>query len=179
LDAGGWYDSEIGEGGGPKSISHEHTFGEDTAEVAKLEATLARLCEQVGRRLREQQLSARTIQLKLRYTDFSTITRAHSIGRATQLDTELFEEIRELFRRNWTAGRAVRLLGVHTSGWDEGDGQMGLLDQERHDRWVQAMAAADKMRDKFGDAAVSLAASLKGKYRERTHEAMPQRKEKK
>ena len=173
LDAGGWYDSEIGEGGGPKSISHEHTFMEDTADSSKLEATLARLSEQVGRRLREHGLEARTIQLKLRYKDFTTITRARTMARATQLDTELFTEIRELFRRNWKAGQMVRLLGVHASGWDEAGGQLGLLDQERHDRWVQATAAADKMRDKFGDAAVSLAASLKGRYRQRTHDSPP------
>jgi DNA polymerase-4 len=173
LDAGGWYDTAVGESDGPKSISHEHTFMEDTAEVDKLEATLARLCEQVGRRLREHGLCAKTIQLKLRYKDFSTITRAHTIARGTDLDTELFEEIRELFRKNWKIGSPVRLLGVHSSGWAESGGQMGLLDQERHDRWQQAMAAADKMRDKFGESAVSLAVSLRGKFRERTHEAMP------
>jgi DNA polymerase-4 len=173
LDAGGWFDTAVGENPGPKSISHEHTFMEDSADTGKLEATLARLCEQVGRRLREHGLSARTIQLKLRYKDFTTITRAHTIGRPTQLDTELFDEIRDLFRRNWKAGSPVRLLGVHASGWDEEESQMGLLDQERHDRWTQAMAAADKMRDKFGDSAVSLAVSLRGKFRERTHEAMP------
>ncbi len=173
LDTGGWYDAEIGEGGGPKSISHEHTFIQDTADAAQMEATLARLCEQVGRRVREHGLQARTIQLKLRYRDFTTITRAHTMARATGLDTELFEEIRELFRRNWKAGSEVRLLGVHASGWDEGDGQLGLLDQERHDRWERATAAADKMRDKFGDSAVSLAASLKGRYRERTHDSPP------
>ena len=173
MDAGGWYDSEIGEGAGPKSISHEHTFMEDTADAEQLEATLARLCEQVGRRVREHNLQARTIQLKLRYKDFTTITRAHTMARATALDTELFEEIRELFRRNWKATRAVRLLGVHASGWDEGGGQLGLLDQDRHDRWMQATEAADKMRDKFGNSAVSLAASLKGQYRERTHDSPP------
>ena len=54
----------------------------------------------------------RTVTTKLRYTDFSTITRAHSVGRATQLDTELFEEVRELFQRNWKPGAAVRLVGV-------------------------------------------------------------------
>ncbi len=173
LDAGGWYDSEIGEETGPKSISHEHTFGEDTADQGVLEATLAHLCEMVGRRLREHKLEARTIQLKLRYTDFSTITRAHSIPRATQLDTELFEEIRALFRRNWKPGAKVRLLGVHVSSWSEGEGQMNLLDDARHERWQQAMAAADRLRDKFGDSAVSLAAGMKGKFRERTHEALP------
>ncbi len=170
LDAGGWFDTEIGEDVGPKSISHEHTFSEDTADVAQIEATLSRLCEMVGRRLRENGLHARTIQLKLRYTDFSTITRAHSVARATQVDTELAEEIRDLFRRNWKAGATVRLLGVHASGWSEGDEQLDLMGEERHEKWKRALAAADKVRDKYGESAVSLAASLRGNFRERTHE---------
>jgi DNA polymerase-4 len=170
LDAGGWFDSEIGAGEGPKSISHEHTFSEDTTDVAQIESTLARLSEMVGRRLREQGLSARTVQLKLRYADFSTITRAHSLARGTQLDTELFEHIRELFRRNWQAGMAVRLLGVHASGWAEGEEQMDLMGEDRHEKWKQALAAADRLRDRFGESAVSLAAGMRGNFRERTHE---------
>jgi DNA polymerase-4 len=170
LDAGGWFDTEIGEDNGPKSISHEHTFHEDTAELAKIEPTLARLCEMVGRRMREQGLKARTIQLKLRYADFSTITRSHSVPRATHLDTELYEEIRALFQQNWKPGAKVRLLGVHVSGWESGEEQLDLLGGERHERWQQALAAADRMRDRFGESAVSLAASMRGKFRERTHE---------
>jgi DNA polymerase IV len=170
LDAGGWFDTEIGEEAGPKSISHEHTFSEDTADLAQIEATLSRLCEMVGRRLRENGLHARTIQLKLRYSDFSTITRAHSVARATQVDTELAEEIRELFRRNWKAGATVRLLGVHASGWSEGDEQLDLMGEERHEKWTLALAAADKVRDKYGESAISLAASLRGNFRERTQE---------
>ncbi|HJZ95271.1 MAG TPA: DNA polymerase IV [Candidatus Solibacter sp.] len=176
-DAGGWYDTEIGEEVGPKSISHEHTFGEDTADLDQLESTLARLCEMVARRLREHNLEARTLQLKLRYSDFTTITRAHTPPRATQLDTEMFQEIRELFRRNWKAGAKVRLLGVHASGWADGEAQMDLLGEERHEKWKQTMAAADRLRDKFGEKAVGLAAGLKGNFRERTHEAMPQKKQ--
>ena len=170
LDAGGWFDAEIGAGEGPKSISHEHTFSEDTADLARIEATLSRLCEMVGRRLREHGLRAGTVQLKLRYSDFSTITRAHSIVRGTQIDTEIYEEIRELFQSNWKPGAAVRLLGVHTSSWAEGAAQMELAGEERREKWSKALEAADKMRDKFGDSAVSLAASLRGNFRERTHE---------
>jgi DNA polymerase-4 len=170
LDAGGWFDSEIGADDGPKSISHEHTFSEDTTDLAQIESTLARLCEMVGRRLREHRLHARTIQLKLRYSDFSTFTRAHSIARATDLDTELFEEIRDLFRRNWKTGAAVRLLGVHVSSWFESDEQLSLMGEEKHQKWSQALAAADRLRDKFGESAVSLASGLRGNFRERTHE---------
>src|ERR1700744_4339297 len=79
-DAGAWFEGEVGEEWQAKSISHEHTFDQDTAVVGKLESTLSHLCEKVGRRLREQNFSARTLQLKLRYSDFSTITRAHSLS---------------------------------------------------------------------------------------------------
>ena len=171
MDAGGWYDSAIGEDSGPKSISHEHTFNEDTADRTRLESTLARLCEMVGRRLREHNLQARTLQLKFRYSDFSTFTRAHSVPRGTQLDTEIFEEIRRLFYANWKPGAKIRLLGVHAAHWtDGGDEQMDLLGEDRHERWRKTMAAADKMRDRFGESAVSLASSLQGQFREKTHE---------
>jgi DNA polymerase-4 len=170
LDAGGWFDTEIGAGGDPKSVSHEHTFNQDTPDVEVLESTLARLSEMVGRRLREYRLHARTVQLKLRYSDFDTITRARSLERPTQLDTELFDRIRALFHRNWKRGAPVRLLGVHASSFEHRQEQLGLMDGERHDRWTNALAAADRLRDKYGESAVSLAAGMKGQFRERTHE---------
>jgi DNA polymerase-4 len=169
-DAGGWFDSDIGEREDPKSISHEHTFHEDTADPDQLEATLSHLSQQVGRRLREHGLFARTIQLKLRTSDFHTITRAHTPPRATQLDNEIFSEIRDLFRRNWKPGSKIRLLGVHASSFDSEEGQIDLLNPDGQERWSKALAAADKLRDRFGEAVVSLASGMKGRYRERVHE---------
>ena len=175
LDAGGWFRGEVGDDPGPKSISHEHTFNTDTDGDAELEATLARLSEMVGRRLREHKLFARTVQLKLRYSDFSTITRAHSLDHATQLDTEIFENIRTLFRSNRKPGSKIRLLGVQTSSFEAAQGQMDLLQSERASKWGKALAAMDRLRDKFGDDSVAIAAGLKGRFRERTHEALPER----
>jgi DNA polymerase IV len=170
-DAGGWFDAEVGEHADPKSISHEHTFNEDTANPAQLESTLMRLTEMVARRLREHGLHARTIQLKLRYKDFTTITRAHSLAAPTQLDTEIFEQIRALFRKNWKKGAEIRLLGVHVSSFEEAAaGQLDLLDDGRHKRWQQALAAADRLRDRFGESSVGLAGGMKGAFREKTHE---------
>ena len=169
-DAGGWFDTAVGEDVSAKSISHEHTFNEDTAEVNRLESTLMRLSEMVGRRLREAGVHARTLQLKLRYKDFTTITRAHTIPTPTQLDTEIFSQVRRLFRNNWRPGGQVRLLGVHASGLEEPDAQRDLLDETRQDKWKQALQAADKLRDKYGETSVSLATGMKGKFRERTHE---------
>jgi len=170
LDAGGWFDSEVGADTDPKSISHEHTYGENTADASVLEATLARLSEMVGRRLRENGLHARTLQLKLRYKDFSTITRAHTLERATQLDTEILEEVRALFRKNWKRGVQVRLLGVHAASFEDAGPQLALLGEDQHQRWQQALAAADRLRDKYGESAVSLASGMRGRFRERTHE---------
>src|ERR1019366_65926 len=169
-DAGGWFDSEVGADTDPKSISHEHTYTEDTADGEQIESTLMRLSEMVGRRLREGGFHARTGQLKLRYKDFTTITRAHTLPSPTQLDTEIFEQARALFRKNWRKGAQVRLLGVHASSFDEAAEQGNLLGDGRGQRWQRALSAADRLRDKFGEASVSLATGLKGGFRERTHE---------
>ncbi|HUJ21086.1 MAG TPA: DNA polymerase IV [Bryobacteraceae bacterium] len=170
LDAGGWFDTAVGEATDAKSISHEHTYSEDTANPEALEATLARLSEMVGRRLRENGFHARTIQLKLRYKDFSTITRAHTLERPTQIDTEIFDEVRNLFRKNWKRGAQVRLLGVHAGSLETSETQLDLLAEDKHERWGQALAAADRLRDKYGESAVSLASGLRARFRERTHE---------
>jgi DNA polymerase IV len=169
-DAGGWFDTEVGADLAAKSISHEHTYNEDTANIAQLEATLMRLSEMVGRRLREANFHARTIQLKLRYKDFSTITRAHTLASPTQLDAEIFENIRALFRKNWRKGAPIRLLGVQASSFTTEAGQIDLLEGTRQQRWKDALAAADRLRDKFGESSVGLASGLRGSFRERAHE---------
>ena len=169
-DAGGWFDNEVGADLEAKSISHEHTYNEDTADATQLESTLMRLSEMVGRRLREADFYARTLQLKLRYKDFTTITRAHTLPAATQLDNEIFEHIRTLFRSNWKRGQAVRLLGVQASSFGQQTGQMDMLEGGRQQRWKDALAAADRLRDKFGESSVKLATGMRGTFRERTHE---------
>jgi DNA polymerase IV len=168
-DAGGWFDTEVGEGGDPKSISHEHTFSVDTADVAALHAMLVHLSELVARRLRDHGLWARTVQIKLRYSDFSTFTRARTLGRASQIDTELAAATRELFHKAWN-GRAIRLLGVCAQSLEAKEGQTNLLEEDQIERWRRTLEAVDKLRDKFGDASVSLAAGLKAGYRARVHE---------
>jgi DNA polymerase-4 len=168
-DAGGWFDAEIGAGEDPKSISHEHTFDRDTPDAARIDATLARLAEKVGRRLREHGLFTRTVQLKLRYSDFSTITRARTLDHATDIDIELIEQARALFLHNWN-GRPVRLVGVHAGSLEPAQGQMSLLDGDRQERWHKALEAVDKIRDRFGETSVTLASGLKGDYAERVQE---------
>lgn len=169
-DAGGWFDSEVAADRDAKSISHEHTFNVDTADAAQLESTLMRLSEMVGRRLRESNFHARTLQLKLRYKDFTTITRAHTLPEPSQLDTEIFEQIRNLFRKNWKKGSEIRLLGVQASQFTTQAAQIDLLEGNRQERWKNALTVADRLRDRFGESSVGLASGLRGTFRERTHE---------
>src|SRR4051812_47117776 len=188
-DAGGYFEAGVSyseDEGDPKSISHEHTFSEDTRDAELLEATLARLSEMVGRRLRDHGLRARNISLKLRTSDFVTITRAETLDDPTQLDPKIAEVAQRLFRENWKAvsGKypTIRLLGVkaadmHPAGDAVTGDQLSLLPEEEAgkapSRWENALSAADKLRERYGDSAVSLARGMKGTFRERTHEALP------
>ncbi|MBI1422610.1 MAG: DNA polymerase IV [Gammaproteobacteria bacterium] len=111
-----------------KSISHETTFAEDVADPAVLEAWLLHLTEQVAWRLRRAEMYGRTIQLKLRYPDFKTITRSHTLTEATQSTDPLWQIVRQLFRDNWQGSPAIRLIGMGVSGLQGNDTHMQQAD---------------------------------------------------
>lgn len=171
LDSGAWFKPGFAKSSMPKSVSHETTFREDTQDQAVIDATMAKLCQLVARRLREHRLWARTLQIKIRYSDFSTHTRAKTLKEATQLDKEILETARSLYSRHRERGRPIRLLGVHAGALQERpDHQQSLFDGDRRDRWERALQAVDAARDRFGESAVGLAASLGHARRERVHE---------
>jgi DNA polymerase-4 len=168
-DAGAWFDGEVGDSDGPKSISHENTFSVDTSDPAALDAMLVHLTEMVARRLREHRLYARTVQIKLRYSDFSTFTRSRTLDHATQIDTELSRAVRDLFHKAWTR-KPIRLLGVYAQQLEASEGQTSLMEERATDSWRKTLEAVDKMRDKYGEGIVSLAAGMKSGFRVRVHE---------
>ena len=169
-DAGSWFDAPVGEDDGPKSISHEHTFSADVSDQNRLETALLRLCEMVAKRLREHKLYARTVQLKLRYQDFTTITRASTLDHGTQLDRELAGAILRLFRTSWNSELPIRLLGVHAGSLQNMEGQLNLLDEPETARLRDAFRSVDHIRDRFGESKISLAKTLKSGIREKVHE---------
>jgi DNA polymerase-4 len=169
-DAGGWFDSEIGLDGDPKSISHEHTFSRDTSDSAALETTLTRLTEMVARRLRQHKLYAKTVQLKLRNREFETITRARTLDHATQLDQEIASAVIDLFRSAWDGRTDIRLVGVHAGSLQAREGQMNLLEEENTQRLREAFRAVDHIRDRFGSSSISLARTMRTNLRERVHD---------
>src|SRR6266436_5088152 len=132
----------------PKSISHNHTFGEDTDNVDVLSAMLSHLSQKACKRLREAGLATRTLTLTIRYAGFETHTRSKTLGEPTRLDSDIFAVFQELFRTHRDMKRKVRLLGVSLSGLTHGNEQLDLLDAERRAKLEKLTSAADRLRDR-------------------------------
>ncbi len=145
-----------------KSVSHETTFSVDIDDDETLEAWLLELTEQVGRRLRRHGIYGKTIQLKLRYSNFETITRSRTISPATQTTESLWQAARHLLKTCREADRrSVRLLGMGVSNLSRNKKiQQSLFDQEESEKANRVDDAADSIREKFGNASVKRASSL-------------------
>ena len=111
-----------------KSISNEMTFPQDTSKQDKLEETLEYLSRKVGKRLRKQNLSARVVRVKLRWSDFTTITRQMTLDQPITLDDQIFATAIHLFNNAWHLRDPVRLLGVGLSGLESHFTQLSLWD---------------------------------------------------
>jgi DNA polymerase-4 len=145
----------------PKSISHNHTFGEDTSNVAGMETLLSHLSQKACKRLREAGLSARSLTLTIRYAGFETYTRSKTLVEPVQLDTDIFAVFLNLFRQHRDPKRKVRLLGVALSALSHGARQLDLLESDRREKLEKLTKAADSLRDKFGFTSAQFGGSLR------------------
>jgi DNA polymerase IV len=145
----------------PKSISHNHTFGEDTSDVAEMESMLSHLSQKACKRLREAGLSSRTLTLTIRYAGFLTYTRSKTVPDPVRLDADVFAVFLELFREHRDPKRKVRLLGVALSALSHGAEQLDLLEADRRDKLKKLTEATDRLRDKFGFGSVQFGGSLR------------------
>ena len=167
--ANGIDEGEVSTGHVPKSVGHSHTFDQNTLDPAKIEATLLRLSEGVGRRLREHTLRGRTITMTLRVAPFETRTRQQTLAEPTSDDVTIYRVARQLLRKALAEDRdggrtsPVRLVGVSVSGVTEGE-QLGLFDAARHNR---LNAALDAVRSRFGDGVLDRAGAREAKERRR------------
>jgi len=144
----------------PKSISHNHTFGEDTDDANALSTMLSHLSQKACKRLREAGLAARTLTLTIRYAGFETHTRSKTMAEPARLDSDIFAALQELFRVHRDAKRKVRLLGVALSGLTHGGEQLDLLEAERRAKLEKLTSAADRLRDRFGFGKLQFGGSL-------------------
>lgn len=144
----------------PKSISHNHTFNEDTDDTAALSAMLSHLSQKACKRLREAGLSARTLTLTIRYTGFDTHTRSKTLPEPAQLDGDIFDVFQSLFREHRDYLRKIRLLGVSLSSFSYGAKQLELLGAERRAKLELLTKAADRLRDRFGFGSIQFGGSF-------------------
>ena len=154
----------------PKSISHNHTFGEDTADTTVLDSMLSHLSQKDCKRLREAGLSARTLTLTIRYAGFETYTRAKTPPDPVQFDADAFAHFLGLFREHRKHSRKVRLLGVAFSGLTHGEEQLDLLDPQRRAKLEKLSKAADFLRDRFGFGKIQFGGSLLAERPEREND---------
>jgi DNA polymerase-4 len=145
-----------------KSVSHETTFGQDIDDRQVLRAWLLDLTEQVTARLRRAGLQGRTVQIKVRYGDFTTVTRSRSLSEPTDSTARVWELVQHLFDTQLPAHRPVRLVGVGVSGFEASAGtQADLLGGDRHDRSRRVDEVVDSIRDRFGSGALHRAGTAR------------------
>jgi DNA polymerase-4 len=158
--ANGIDNREVETPGQAKSISRETTFVEDTSDKVFIQAMLRYLCERVGAELRQETKHARTITLKLRYSDFETITRRLSSKEAIDADELIFDRAVKLLEQAlYGKKKPVRLIGIGVSNLVGYGKQLNLLDS-RPQRLGHLDKAIDRIRNKYGFTAIQTGRTL-------------------
>lgn len=145
-------------GGDPKSISVEQTYEHDLVSDEDIDEALFAHSERVGRRLRKAGFAARTISIKVRFADFSTVTRSHTFDAPVDLTPDVYQAARSLLARLGRSGRPVRLLGVAGTGLVPAIHPRQMpFDAET----ARSLAeASDRIRARFGEDAVGPARTI-------------------
>ncbi|MDO8578756.1 MAG: DNA polymerase IV [Dehalococcoidales bacterium] len=159
--ANGIDDSKVLPPGESKSISRETTFGEDTRDRPFLKATLWRQSEKVGADLREKGKQARCVTLKLRYADFTTITRSRTVQENVGTDHAIFETGTELLEQALTVEKqAVRLIGIGVSNLVEPSQQATLFTPSVR-KLEELNKTVDRIRNRYGFGAIKTGRTIR------------------
>jgi len=158
--AKGISDSPVTEETVRKSVGHEVTFREDTADPVFLEAVLCRLVEKAAWRLRAKGFRAGGVTLKMRYADFRTVTRSRTVT-PTDRDGDLFRTLRQLFVEAFARRVRIRLVGVSLDRLVGAEEQLDLFAGEKFRRRGCLFPAVDNLRKKFGFEILALGSGLR------------------
>jgi len=137
-----------------QSVGHEHTFDQDTGHRPTLERTLSYLAERVAGRLRRHRWRARHVTLKMRYSDFQTLTRQTTFAEPTDDDRAIYEAVRRSLDRAYTRRTWLRLLGISASGLCNAQWQMDLFAHEQQLAHKALAAAIDRIKKRYGFDAI-------------------------
>lgn len=133
-----------------KSISQEITYSKDVRDDAVLQKTLREMSAEVGKQLRRNNLAGKTIKLKLRWPDFTTLTRQTTLSSPTDQDDEIERVALELLKAVRKPNQAVRLIGVGVTGLGEPIRQLGLWEMGS-EKQRKLQEAVDELREKYGE----------------------------
>jgi DNA polymerase IV len=158
--AQGLSDSPVEHYSEQKSISHENTFDADFADIDFLHTELVRLTEKTAYNLREDRKLTGCVTLKLRYADFTTVSKQEVVD-YTALDNILISKVKDLFNRLYKKGEKVRLLGVRFSHLVPMTVQMNLFDDALEK--LELYKAVDNIKNQFGTDAIHKATSIRRK----------------
>jgi len=172
--ARGLEDAKVEEDNEVKSVSNEISFANDLCEREDIEAAIATMAAKVCRRLRRKGLQGRTVALKLRYSNFSVRSVQKTFAVRSDDDAQIMHALSGMLDELWHDGVAVRSVGVAITGFDEDDAgeQLELFDEEPEESWIAARhvsdarirrlaEATDKVRERFGEKAVSFGRELR------------------
>lgn len=152
--AQGYGSDVVGEEWDAKSISREETFPKDIADQKELERILFELVEDVCQRVRNHRWKARTITLKLRYSDFKTVTHTESVE-PTNDDTLVTQVAYRLLHSAYKRKLPIRLLGIRLSNFDE-EQQLELSLFSSEQKKQNILSVVDKLRKKHGDGIIHI-----------------------
>ena len=142
----------------PKSISREETFASDTDDLPQLRERLIRMCAEVGRSLRAASLTARTVSLKLRYADYTTLSRQHTLAAASDSDAAITAGALALLNEAHRPGTRIRLLGAGVHNL-ESAAQLDLFAETASARDRVLDTTLDSLRRRFGPGALQRGAA--------------------
>jgi len=145
-----------------KSIGAERTFESDIDDPEEILAQILDLSNKVAKRLRAANYFSRTITIKVRFADFTSVTRSKSLPSSTDLATDIYATSKSLFEAMHLQRARIRLVGVRATGLvPTSESSVQLEFSERDSGWREAEEAMDQVSLKFGNSAVKPARLIK------------------
>lgn len=159
-----------------RSMGADETFARDTADRELIVRELLRLSARVGGRMRAAGVVGRTVTLRVRFSDFTTISRSHTLPEATDVTVEVHRAVTRLYDALGLRRERLRLVGVRVEGLvPRTSVQRQLVLGEPEHGWEEADRAVDRATRRFGSAAVRPASLVRGRDRANGHEIFPGR----
>jgi DNA polymerase-4 len=152
--ANGIDEREVGIKKALKSVSHEHTFSNDTSCRHKLTATLSQLSQKVSRRLRKYGLKGRTISLKIRTQDFTTYLRSKTLSHRTNYFDDIYAEVKKMYQDFDSQNKEIRLLGVKVTALEDPYVRDSLFEIPGQVQKEKLHQVVDRIKNKFGDKSI-------------------------